>query len=157
MTGCVSGWRSQSRRSGSTSPRICGSPPMTWARPAGGYAACATGPRKGWMSRGDSERPNRPGGSRDRTAADRGLAPDAVVQRLASPMTKVRPAHFVAGGGRLLDHPGPIVWFGLQLQDDAAVADALGFQDFVVLAATMNIGDWVARTERLDRHEFAGA
>ena len=72
-------------------------------------------------------------------------------------MTKVRPAHFVAGGKRLLDHAEPIVGFGLQLQDDAAVADALGFQDFVVLAATMNIGDRVARTERLDRHEFADA
>lgn len=72
-------------------------------------------------------------------------------------MTKVRPAHLVAGGKRFLDHPEPIVGFGLQLQDDATVADALGFQDFVVLAATMNIGDRVARTKRLDRHELADA
>lgn len=72
-------------------------------------------------------------------------------------MAKVRPAHFVAGRKRLLDHPEAIIGFGLQLQDDAAVADALGFQDFVVLAATMNIGDRVARTKRLDRHELADA
>ena len=72
-------------------------------------------------------------------------------------MTKVRPAHFVAGGKRLLDHPEPVIGFGLQLQDDAPIADALGFQDFVVLAAAVNIGDRVARTQRLDRHEFAGA
>jgi hypothetical protein len=35
------------------------------------------------------------------------------------------------------------VGLGLQLEDDAALADGLGFQDFVVLTATMNVGDRV--------------
>ena len=59
-------------------------------------------------------------------------------------MAKVRPTHFVASGEGFLDHSESIVGLGLQLQDDAAVADALGFQNFVVLAATMNVGDRVA-------------
>src|ERR1700740_2737218 len=75
----------------------------------------------------------------------------------ASPVAKVRPTHFVAGGEGFLDHSEAIVGFGLQLEDDAALADALGFQDFVVLTVTMNVGDRVPRPERLDRHEFAGA
>jgi len=69
----------------------------------------------------------------------------------------MRPADFVPGGKRLLDDPEPVVGLGLQLQDDAAVADALGFQNLVVFAATMDVGDRVARAKRLYRYEFAGA
>lgn len=46
--------------------------------------------------------------------------------------------------------------FGLQLQDHATVADGFGLQNFVVLATTVHVGDRVARTERLYRHEFGG-
>lgn len=69
----------------------------------------------------------------------------------------MRPADFVSGREGLLDDPEPVVGLGLQFQDDAAVADALGFQDLVVFAPTVNVGDRVARAKRLYRHEFAGA
>jgi hypothetical protein len=59
-------------------------------------------------------------------------------------MTQMRPADLVARGKRLLDHSEAIVGFGLQLQDDAAVADALGLQNLVMLSATVNVGDRVA-------------
>jgi hypothetical protein len=72
-------------------------------------------------------------------------------------VAEVRPTHFVAGRKGFLDHSESIVGLGLQLQDDAAVADALGFQNLVVLAATVNVGDRVAGTERLYRHEVRGA
>src|ERR1700757_122107 len=75
----------------------------------------------------------------------------------ASPVAEGRPTHFVAGGEGFLDHSEAIVGLGLQLEDDAALAHALGLQDLVVLAATVNVSDRVAGPERLDRHEVADA
>jgi hypothetical protein len=49
----------------------------------------------------------------------------------------------VSGGEGFLDHPELVVGLGLQLQDHTAVADRFGLKNSVVLAATMNIGDWV--------------
>jgi hypothetical protein len=72
-------------------------------------------------------------------------------------MAKVRPAYFVAGGERHLDHPEPIVGLGLQFKHDAAVAHALGFQDLVMLAAAIDISDWVAWKKGLDGDELAEA
>ena len=54
-----------------------------------------------------------------------------------------RQTHHVIGREGRLDHPEPIVGLGLQLQDDAALAEFLGLQNYVVLTATVDVGDWV--------------
>lgn len=53
-----------------------------------------------------------------------------------------QPHHVVGRKGRL-DHPQLIVRLGFEFQDDAAFAEFLGLQNYVVLTATVDIGDWV--------------
>ena len=50
----------------------------------------------------------------------------------------------VPGGERLLDYPKDIVRMGLELEHPAVLVDGLGFQNLVVLAATVNVRDDVA-------------
>ena len=54
-----------------------------------------------------------------------------------------RQAHHVVGGEGCLDHPDLIVGLGFQFEDDAALTERFGFQDYVVLTATVDVGDWV--------------
>jgi hypothetical protein len=77
-------------------------------------------------------------------------------QAQASQTAAGRPANFIAGGEGLLNHLELIIGFGLQLQDHAALADRCGLQNYVVLAATMNVRDRVTRAQCLDRHKFNG-
>ena len=53
-----------------------------------------------------------------------------------------QPHHIVGRKGRL-DHPQLIVRLGFEFQDDATFAEFLGLQDYVVLTATVDVGDWV--------------
>lgn len=49
----------------------------------------------------------------------------------------------VAGRKRHLDHSKPIIGFRLEFEDNATLADGFGFENGVVLTATLDIGDWV--------------
>ena len=67
-----------------------------------------------------------------------------------------RSTHLVAGGERHLDDPQLVIGFGFQFQDDAAAAEDLRFQNDVMLAATVDVGDMFPGAQRLDGHELAG-
>jgi hypothetical protein len=49
----------------------------------------------------------------------------------------------VAGREGHLDHPKLVIRFRLELEDDAALTDGFGLENYVVLAATMDVGDRV--------------
>jgi hypothetical protein len=72
-------------------------------------------------------------------------------------MTEVRPTHLVTRGKRHLDHAEAVIGLGLQFEHDAPVAHAFGFQDFVVLAAAVDIGDRFTREQGLDWNKLAEA
>jgi len=55
-----------------------------------------------------------------------------------------RPAHVVAGREGHLDHSELVVGFRLELEDHTALVESLRLEDCVMLAATVDIGYWVA-------------
>lgn len=52
-----------------------------------------------------------------------------------------RPTHAIAGGEGHLDHSKLVIRFRLELKDDATLADGLGLEHYVVLTATLNVGN----------------
>jgi hypothetical protein len=55
-------------------------------------------------------------------------------------MAVVSPVDVIAGRKRFLDDLQPMVHSGLEFEDHTAVAEGLGLENYVPLAA---IGDWV--------------
>lgn len=49
----------------------------------------------------------------------------------------------VAGREGHLDHPKLVIRFRLELEDDAALADGFGLENYVVLTATVYVRDRV--------------
>jgi hypothetical protein len=79
----------------------------------------------------------------------RGREPDAAEARAIAALpdrstySASRPADFVARREGLLDDPDPVIGFGLEFQDNAAVADGLGLENYVALPSAMHVGDRV--------------
>lgn len=69
----------------------------------------------------------------------------------------VCPADVIPGGERLLDHLQLMVHSGLELEDHAAIANGLRFENYVPLTATVDVGDRVTGMQIFDGHQFGGS
>ncbi|AKN15412.2 hypothetical protein B586_19840 [Mycobacterium haemophilum DSM 44634] len=63
----------------------------------------------------------------------------------------------VPSGERLLDHLQSMVHSGLELENDAAIADGFRFENYVPFTVAIDIGDRVTRVQCFDGHQLWGS